>query len=159
MALGFSFRNTSCCRMTIWSSRYCQISRELPVATRTFQAAYEAHDNRLLERIIVLILTVPHLLTTAESIPKQPKIIEMNHGGKGRKPNGFFARIWMQANTRRKSQSCSTMRERSITKTTHSKFSGSTSIKKKSVASFWRNTALVTRTNRTKLVAVVLPSR
>ena len=45
----------------------------------------------------------------------------------------------------------------SITKTTHSKFSGSTSIKKLSVANFLHNMALAaTRTNRTKNMQVTL---
>jgi hypothetical protein len=66
-----------------------------------FQAAYGAHDNRLLARIIALHLAVPHLLTIAKSIPNLTTIIKVNHSGKDRKPSCFFKMIWMKANTSR----------------------------------------------------------
>jgi hypothetical protein len=49
---------------------------------------------------IELLLTAPHLLMINRSIPMLPRTIEVNHGGKGPKPNGFFVKIWTKANTR-----------------------------------------------------------
>jgi hypothetical protein len=70
------------------------------LATRTSQVVFDRHENRLNSRTVAVNQIPLHLPMIAEFFLSQPPIIEVNHVGKGPKPNVFFGKIWTSSNTR-----------------------------------------------------------